>query len=299
MYNAMIDNINIEEAIAVLKPVEIDGSFVEKYIPSKDVRAKIELDNWSFSDRDKAAIIWNSDRVHSMKYADLIEIMRGTGDEVLRTQISERLRYDAVALSLFDEQRLGFVYATNTNEYPGEDCIIGYFASAKLAYEAGIKDDYSFKIEKFQIIGEDTVRMKQWSVVSPILAKDLDKQIEEIDIPGSPVAALEYDDKGMLIDYWSYEVSKEDKLLIDSLGRHRFENAYVVLPNPFEIGEFVKIIGTEIIGRVDVSQEDWKKYVEKALSENAIEDYSDASIVIRYDELDHDHVSPIYLEKVF
>ena len=299
MYNAMIDNINMEEAIAVLKPVEIDGSFVEKYIPSRDVRAKIESDNWSFSDRDKAAIIWNSDRVHSMKYADLIEIMRGTGDEVLRTQISERLRYDAVALSLFDEQRLGFVYATNTNEYPGEDCIIGYFASAKLAYEAGIKDDCSFKIEKFQIIGEDTVRMKQWSVVSPILAKDLDKQIEEIDIPGSPVAALEYDDKGMLIDYWSYEVSKEDKLLIDSLGRHRFENAYVVIPNPFEIGEFVKIIGTEIIGRVDVSQEDWEKYVEKALSENAIEDYSDASIVIRYDELDHDHVSPIYLEKVF
>ena len=90
--------------------------------------------------------------------------------------------------------------------------LIGYFASAELAYEAGKKEGFAFKIEKFQIISEDTIKMKQWSVVSPILVKDEDKQIEELDVPGSPVAALEYDADGKLIDYWSYEVSKEDNM---------------------------------------------------------------------------------------
>lgn len=72
-----------------------------------------------------------------------------------------------MAFKLFDENKQGFVYATNTYEYLGEDCIIGYFASAELAYEAGKREGFAFKIEKFQIIGEDTVKMKQWSVVSP------------------------------------------------------------------------------------------------------------------------------------
>lgn len=51
-------------------------------------------------------------------------------------------------------------------------------------------------------------------------------------------------------------MSKEDKLLVDSLGRHRFENAYVVLPNPFELGEYVRLIGTTEVGYVDVSQDE-------------------------------------------
>lgn len=207
---------------------------------------------------------------------DYPNILFAKDGEILKGQISERIKYDAVAFKLFDENKQGFVYATNTYEYPGEDCIIGYFASAELAYEAGRREGFRFKIEKFQIISE------------------------ELDVPGSPVAALEYDADGKLIDYWSYEVSKEDKLLVDSLGRHRFENAYVVLPNPFELGEYVRFIGTTEIGRVDVSQEDWARYVKKAQEPNAIDDYSDASITIRYnyDKWAHNHLSPLYLERV-
>lgn len=296
----MINSISIEEAIALLGSNVVGGSFVEKYIPSKDVKAKIESDNWIFSDRDKAAIIWNSDKMLSERYADLIMIMQETDDEILKCQISERIRYDALAFKLFNENKQGFIYATNTYEFPGEDCIIGYFASMELAYEAGIREGYSFKIEKFQIVGEDTVRMERWSVVSPLLAKDEGQQLEEFDIPGSPVAALKYDVAGKLMDYWSYEVSKEDKLLVDPLGRHRFENAYVVLPNPFELGEYVRLIGTTEVGRVDVSQENWARYVKKALQRDAIDDYSDASITVRYnyDKWAHMHLSPLYLERV-
>lgn len=277
-----------------------ERTFEEKYIPSIDVREKIELDKWEFSDRDKAAIIWNSGKSIPVKHADLIAIKHKTDDEELRTQISERLGYDAMAFSIFEGNSEGYVYATNTNEYPGEDNIIGYFDSMKLSYEAGKKEGYSFKIEKFQVLGEKTVKVKNWSIVSPILAKTEDKQIEEIDILGSPVATMEYDVNGNLLNYWTCEVPKDDKRHVEALGCRRFENAYVVFPNPFEIGEYVKIVGTNIIGRVDVSQNHWLQYVKKALEDDAIDDYSDASITIRYDsdKLDHDHICPIYLERV-
>lgn len=295
----MIENISIDEAIEILGPCKDERSFEEKYIPSKDVREKIETDKWVFSDRDRAAIIWNSDRALQVKYADLISIMHDTGDERLRAQISERLRYDAVAVRLFDNNSEGYVYATNTNEYLGEDNIIGYFNSMKLSYAAGKKEGYSFKIEKFQIFGDNTVKVKNRSIVSPILAKTEDKQIEEIDIPGSPVATMEYDKNGKLTNYWTDEVAKEDEQHVESLGRHRFENTYVVFPNPFELGEYVRVVGKNAIGRVDESQAQWLQHVKRALEEDAIDDYSDASITIRYDsdKWDH-HFSPIYLERV-
>ena len=47
-----------------------------------------------------------------------------------------------------------------------------------------------------------------------------------------------------------------------------------------------------------MSQEEWRRHVEKALKPGAIEDYSDASITVRY-QYTHDHINPIYLEKVF
>lgn len=72
------------------------------------------------------------------------------------------------------------------------------------------------------------------------------------------------------------------------------------LPNPFEKGDRVQLIGTDLIGTVAVSQEDWKKYVGKALAPNAVEDWVDASITVRYpwDKWSHDHINPMFLSKV-
>ena len=128
-----INSISEEEAIELLEFCEDETSFVEKYIPSMDVRKQIESDNWIFSDRDKAAIIWNSDKPYSIKHADLIRIMNETDNQTLKGQISERIRFDAIAFRCFDKNRRGFVYVANTNEFPGEDNIIGYFDSMKAA----------------------------------------------------------------------------------------------------------------------------------------------------------------------
>lgn len=294
----MISDISIEEAIAIVKPNMIAGSFEEKYIPSKDVRVKIESEKWVFSDRDKATIIWNAEKQMPEKYADLIKIMQKTDNRILKEQISERIRYDAVALRLFSESKEGIVYVAK-DCCIGEETIIGYFSTMELAYDAGRREGKPFTIEKHQIIGEDTVKIKQWSMLSPILTEDVDKQIEELDIPGSPVASVTYDEKGVLNDFWSYEGSKEDTLLVDSLGRHRFENAYVVLPNPFELGEYVRLVGDTMIGQVDVSQEEWIRNVNRALEPDAIDDYFDASITVRYNgKWAHSHLNPLYLERV-
>ena len=72
----------------------------------------------------------------------------------------------------------------------------------------------------------------------------------------------------------------------------------MAIPNPYEKGDRVRFAGDKgKVGIVDVSQEDWRRHVEKALKPGAIEDYSDASITIRY-QYTHDHINPIYLEKV-
>ena len=75
---------------------------------------------------------------------------------------------------------------------------------------------------------------------------------------------------------------------------------HVLIPNPYDKGDRVRLIGTDLVGEVSVSQEEWKKYVEKALSPDSKEDWVDASITVRYadDGYEHDHVNTIYLEKV-
>lgn len=275
-------------------------NFEKKYIPSGDLRKVISERNWSFSDREKAAIIWNSAELLETKHEDIKNIGDKTADLILKQQIQERLSYDKAALEKFENRSEGFIYATNTDEFSGEDNIIGYFKTHKLAYEAGKRSGYSFKIEKHQIIDEDTVVIKSWSINSPLIEPDVEKQIEEIPYEGGSVAAIEYNKEGMITYYWSCEISKEEAIKVETLSRERFENAYVVYPNPYEIGESVRVLGTDKIGRVGISQEDWEWNLNKALMDNAIEDYSDASIMILYDDkgYDHGHISPIFLERV-
>ena len=45
-------------------------NFEKKYIPSRDLRKVISERNWSFSDREKAAIIWNSAELLETKHED-------------------------------------------------------------------------------------------------------------------------------------------------------------------------------------------------------------------------------------
>lgn len=274
--------------------------FLEEYIPSQEVRALIRKTGHEFSDRDKAAVIWNSNKLLFERHRDLEFIAAETEDEVLKQQITQRIDFDTRAIRHFINASQGFIYATNTNEYPGEDNIIGYFKSAELALRAGKKSGYTFTIEKHQIIDENTEPVEHYCIVSPVIEPDVNMQIKEYHRDGEPVAEIYYDKRGYIERYWTDELSREEQIKVNTLSRERFENSYVVIPNPFQLDDRVRIIGHEAIGRVSVSQKDWEKTVKKALRPNATNDFSDVSITIQYegDKRDHEHVSPIFLERV-
>lgn len=277
--------------------IDDNRDFVERYIPSPDVRQMVKEQGIEFTDADKATIIYNSGLKLFELHRELNKIADKTSDESLREQIKERIEYDLEGLRLFTDDRGGFVYQL----YIGKDSYgDGFFINAKLAIEKGKKSHEVFCIEKHQIITnlEKIIPMK--AIETSWIEPDPDKRVQRHILPGAPVAEVRFDENGVLTDYYSSERSDEKDAKIDGCSKERFEYAYRVMPNPFETGDLVKIISSKgEVGIVDVSQEQWKSYVEKALKPGACEDYSDASITVRFPEGEfvHTHVNPIYLQK--
>ena len=281
--------------------------FLDKYIPSADVRARLIETDHQFSDWDRAAIIWNSDIPLQDKHAEIQIIADETSDAKLRRQIVERIDYDKDALRLFKENSDGFIYALNSHEFTPKDDIVGYFESYDMALKEGKKLGFDFSIEKHQVVNEGTVRIKGQSITSTILEPDESKQIEEEDYYCA-VSEGKYDKNGQILSYWSSEMPKERMIKVETLSNKRFENKFVVFPKVFETNDKVRCVGRDLddekfIGWVNRGFWDYDEFIKKATAENAIEDYSDAALSVDYwaeDCLtwDHSHILPIYLEKV-
>ena len=282
-------------------------AFLEKYIPSSDMRAKVIEIGHQFSDWDCAAIIWNSDILLKERHEDIQRIADDTSDSVLKEQILERVTYDQDALRIFTDVPEGCVYALNSHEFLPEDDIVGYYENYDLALEEGQRLGFDFSIEKHRIIKKDTVRTKGRSISSPIIEPDESKQIEEMDYY-SALAEVEYDKQGRILSYWSHEIPKEREIKVNTLSNKRFENKFVVIPKIFEGNEKVRVVEMDsksngLVGWVNRGFWKYEDFIRKATAENAIEDYSDACLPVDYwDEnrlmWDHSHILPIYLERV-
>lgn len=98
---------------------------------------------------------------------------------------------------------------------------------------------------------------------SPWFEPDEDKQVEESDCEGNSVGRIEYDKNGRIIACDSDELPKERLIRVNPLNNKRFENAFVVYPNPFSENDHVKIVESEILcergvdGWVETSPEEW------------------------------------------
>ena len=136
------------------------------------------------------------------------------------------------------------------------------------------------------------------SIATAWLEPDPANRVHRHIVLGAPLAGVRFDENGIIIDYYSSERPDEEDVRIEGRSTERFEYPFVAIPNPYEKGDRVRFAGDNgKIGIVDVSQEEWRRHVEKALKPGAIEDYSDASITVRY-QYTHDHINPFYLEKV-
>ncbi|MCR5103559.1 MAG: hypothetical protein K6B68_03780 [Eubacterium sp.] len=271
--------------------VRAERFFIERYIPSPDVKELIEKENIKFSDSDRATIIYNSGLNLFELHRELKKISDITADEDLKQQIEERIAFDLKCLKQFIVDKGGYVYQL----FIGRDSYgDGFYKKAELAIEVGKDSKQKFTVEKHQII-RNLEKQK-----SKIIAETyFNGHLHRFLIPGSPVAGVRFNERGVLTDYYTYEFSDEEVARIEGRSMKRFENKYIVIPNPFEKGDRVKLVGDNSkVGIVDVSQEDWKRYVDKAIKPGAVEDYVDASITVRYQDT-HDHINPIYLEKVY
>lgn len=283
-------------------------TFIEKYIPSSDVRRMIRESSHSFSDWERAAIIWNSHAPLPDKWEELQIIAEETTDAKLHEQICERLAYDREAYRVFKNNTEGFVYTVNSYWLEVNEEETPIFGNSEIAYREGCRccGGSDFEVEKNQVINENTEIMKVRGILSPLLETDEERQMEEYDTCGVGIATCWYNKDGELMSLWSCELPKEQDQRVNALGKDRFENRFVVFPNPFEKDEKVRIIkpGNRygLSAWIRESQKTWEERIKRACSEDGIEDYSDASLMVEYwDESNrrwaHDHINPIYLER--
>lgn len=272
------------------------NSLVETFIPSKTVKQYIYDNNWHFSDADWATIIYNSEYLHDYKLKVLSDLAKITSNENLKTEINERIAFDNEAFERFCDNE-GCIYVVML-----DDEIAAICNKASVAYEKGCQYGANFTIEKYHIITSATEGLTMRitdTFFSPIDMKVYEQKLAPNDnVP--PLSAIRFDENGCVMSYWSSETNIEDAEKIEGNSPKRFEYIFIDVPNPFDEGDVVSIVGEKGAYYVMTSHIDWTIQNEKD-KQRAIIDWSDASIVIqksKEDPINHIHINPLYLERV-
>lgn len=270
---------------------------------SKDVKQYMEQNNMDFTDFESAPLIYHSWISLSEKYKRLEELAAETEDANLRKQIMEILSVEKEDLKAFHENTNGFVYVL-TQGSDDEPC--GYFATSKLAYAYGVKQDDAFELCKYQIVERDNTEPKKsngyWNPYLMEEKMNMEELVDEYAGDGL-IARLKYTRGGILQDFWSQEIERSDE---DNLKRifhpNLFKNAFIHMPNPFERGDIVRLLPDGCHGIINTSQMEWLEFLEKVDAEKfTVCDFMDASIIVEcvYDRgyISHNHINPAFLEK--
>ena len=255
---------------------------MQDFIPSKDVRAYMQRTGFTFSDRDLASVIFQSDLPLAQRHEALEQLAQRSADSELCRQIGERIAYDRRAAERFAENDGRFLYQLLLAE---EGVPAGFFSQAAAAREAGLEKARPFSIHKYRF---------------------QDAAFPAVEAPTAVaghglLAGMVYKADGTLSTCWSYEMSPEEEALVK--GPQRFEERFVALPNPFQRGDIVRLVedpGT--LGVVESSREDWDELVEAARAGSKKLDCFDATLQVEILNDDgtfgHDHISPLGLEWV-
>lgn len=247
-------------------------------IASKDYREFMAQKGIELSDWDKAALIYNH-RVatYDEKLWALLEIQKATSDDCLKKQIKERLSRDKKYYEKFKENTGNAFYRLSTwydDRYDEE----GAYLDFKFAYEDGLKEGASFRINK------ELLECKK---------KDGDT--------AGVFGGVGFSPEGYRNDiFWLYSENEEDA--IERANNQRFEYRYVDMPLMFRRKDIVHVIGTELYGIADgpINNEDELQY--RNCAKNG--DYSDWQVTVNliYDGqkflsvFSHDHIAPADLE---
>lgn len=276
---------------------------------SPTLRQYMEQNNLRFTDFEKAGLIYYSP-LHPEEMLRRLEAFAAEiTDDNLKSQIATRLQVEREDIAAFKNNTEDCVYAVNSYEYGDYDPLpCGYFANFELAYEHGKKQGCKFHIEKYRIVGLNGMQpLKSKCYSNPNIAAHTDmeefvKEQEHDDFHHSD-GYFRYDKDGTLTYYYCANELRDDKEVISLLyDLNRFENAFIFMSNPFELGDIVKETESGEVGIVETSQAEWNDFNEKIRSGKLAGcDFSDACITVEFlcysGTFSHNHVNPAFLEK--
>lgn len=207
-----------------------------KLIPSNQVQEYLDSIHFTFSDFEKATLIWNNNLASKEeKKTALKEIMDLTKDEVLKKQIYERLDYEQkVYVDFMDDADDEYVYSIENS--------LGFARCKK------VKDaiEYCLKLSDAELEKVTIVKHE---------AKDL-FHIDEEDI----VARADFNEKKELCIY-SKKYDKDWQIVDDW---KRFEQHYVYIPTCFQCGTILRNVRTNEYTVIEEDDDYIRAFIDRA-----------------------------------
>lgn len=241
------------------------NDILEVMIPSETVRKYVLETGWTFTDKEKATLMYM--RYNDLPLQELHTCLRDLGDktadEGLREQITAFLKSEERAIQAFkgnlDGRCIYILQIKKNDDYWDTNYrTCGYFSAWNTALECGKRAESTFKIEKYVVDGVE--------------------EFDENTCCHDSIATLRFNKDGELTGVHSSEIPCYEQDEPD------FADLYFEIPNPFEQGDIIKSICRGKYGIVDTTQRQWKHSVAK-YTEMPGADYLDVHIgVIWFDE---------------
>ena len=249
---------------------------LEVLIPSEYVRNYALETGWVFTDEQKAVLMVYGSLPLKEQHSRLQALQRNTTDRNLQSRIAKYLNREDLKFQAFKENNdKAYIYILKVKE---EDISYSsmlpteYFFDLKLAYECGRETNLPFMIEKYLV------------------------EVPKIAGQYAPVTTfLEFNKDGEAVCFCGNISDDEES--------EDFYDFFEV-PNPFEKGDIVRLVGTEHYGIVDTPQKWWKRDLVKYKNSEWHQkhwDFSDVQIRVEFLNEDgtfsHAHINPICLER--
>lgn len=245
-------------------------------VPSEWMRKYLKEQGREFSDKEKAALIWNApNRTLSERLEALEELARGSSDEALKKQIKERAESEAAAVKSFKENPNGqFVYVIEEREYHSCELFREFGDAVKYAADYSKKYGGEYRIRKETLDSKDHRDKKRSSAYTEI-------------------ASVRLNQSGEIREIYSPEISSE-KFRAE---RGRFEDFFFRIPFGMDYG-IVKDVTDNTYGVLANNKEDWERYIDKW--KNGGLEFVNIQVIV-YELTDtaiwsHNHINPLHLE---
>lgn len=233
--------------------------------------------NTSFTDTQKATIIWQSRLSLTERLNSLSDILNSTTDEQLKSQIQRRLDHENGILRHFFKEDHHVIH------------------EVYLDYEC-------HPAQVFRSLTDAVNYGKEYCKKSFQICKETSDQHTNSSHNTSIGVTVEFLKDGAIISCFYSWSEEDDKNCLRMSESNSFEEAYFPVLNPFDRGDIVRIIGDNRPAIVMTSQEDWNQFQERIKQFTYPPTYDTNSLTVEFlypnGEFHHGHPNILYLEKL-